>query len=401
MSERPCIVLGVESQIGLAIIRELGLHGIRVVAVSHTPHAIGLFSRHVWRRLVVPGQRSAALLAALRATGDELGACSLITISEANLMWLQTVRHELSPLRPALPDAKALRAVLDKQVTLALATEVGILVPRTEDPRSLDDIDRIAADFPFPAVLKWKDPNAVAASLATAGIPLHKAEFVYDAVELRTVGHRYSGIGRWPLIQQYCPGRGLGQFIFMHQGRAVRRFQHLRIAEWPPEGGFSSVCEGVPLARHLVLQERSTALLQRIGWSGVAMVEYRLDEGSDQAWLMEINGRFWGSLPLASHAGAGFALLAHYAALGEALPELPPARDGLRCRMVATELKRLWRLLIRPELVTDRQFRIRRVAEVARFIADFFRPRVSYYVWNWRDPQPFLKDLANLLLRRG
>ena len=118
------------------------------------------------------------------------------------------------------------------------------------------------------------------------------------------------------------------------------------IAEWPPEGGFSSVCDAVPLSHHQDLQERSIALLRAIGWEGCAMVEYRLDDATGEAALMEVNGRFWGSFPLAVQAGAGFANLAyHLQGLGQT-PELPPLTEELRCRMVTTELKRLVRILL-------------------------------------------------------
>lgn len=396
---RPCIVLGVETQIGLSIVRELGAAGVPVIAMSHDPHALGLASRHVWRKVIAGPPRSEAVLAAVRAIGQQYGSCSLITVSEANLLWLSAHRADLGCVAPALPPAQALAAVLDKQLTLQAARAVGIQVPRTDAPTSFGAIAALAGDFPLPAVLKWADPNAVSAALAVAGLELIKAEYVYTTAELMAAAQRYRAIGQWPLIQQYCPGRGLGQFFFVHQGQVARRFQHLRIAEWPPEGGFSSVCDALPLACHADLQALSAALLQRIGWEGVAMVEYRLDEATGQAVLMEINGRFWGSLPLAMHAGAGFALLAHHAALGEPLPTLPPPRNDLRCRMVMTEIKRLVRLLLRPQAIKDRRFKVRPLPELRRFVLDFFRPKVRYYVWLLRDPKPFLVDVANGLFK--
>lgn len=42
------------------------------------------------------------------------------------------------------------------------------------------------------------------------------------------------------------------------------------------------------------LYERTINLLDAFGWSGVAMVEYKVDERSGEPVLMEINGRFWG-----------------------------------------------------------------------------------------------------------
>jgi hypothetical protein len=114
---------------------------------------------------------------------------------------------------------------------------------------------------------------------------------------------------------------------------------------------------------------------------------------------MEINGRFWGSFPLAAHSGAGFALLAYYAAMGLPLPTLPPPRQDLRCRMVATELKRLHRLLLSPKLVADPSFVVRPMRELMAFIGNFVRPRVRYYVWASDDPKPFFADLRNVFAK--
>ncbi len=199
------------------------------------------------------------------------------------------------------------------------------------------------------------------------------------------------------MVQSYCPGQGLGQFFFMHQGKALRRFQHLRIAEWPPEGGFSSVCDALPLDQCVALQERSIALLRHIGWEGLAMVEYRYDAMKQEAALMEINGRYWGSFPLAVHCHAGFALLTYQICMGEPLAVLSPPRQDIRCRMVATELKRLVRICLQPQRIADKSFPVRKAAEIRRFLADFLRPRVRYYVWSWNDPRPFFRDICNLL----
>jgi predicted ATP-grasp superfamily ATP-dependent carboligase len=394
----PAIVLGVETQIGLAMMRELGRAGVRVIAISHDPLALGLASRHAWRRLVLGPPRTDTVVDGINALAQELGPLSLLTVSEGNLMWLDRERHRFIPkVHLAVPVKTALAAVLDKSRTLAVARALGIEVPRTYEPQSLADMDALATSAAFPLVLKWKDANAVAPRLSAAGMALIKAEFVYGADELRRVGRRYAFLGEWPLVQEYCPGQGLGQFFFMHEGQAVRRFQHRRVAEWPPEGGFSSVCDAVPLAHHAALQEQSVALLKALNWQGVAMVEYRHDPATGRAMLMEVNGRFWGSLPLAVAAGAGFALLSHAAALGAELPTLLPANERLRCRMVATEVKRLQRLWFAPRLIIDRQFRVQPVRETWRFVADFLRPRVRYFVWSADDPRPALRDLRNAL----
>lgn len=398
-SAPPCVVLGLETQIGLHIVRELGQAGVRVIGIASSPNSIGLRSRYLHEGIVCREPRSPALLALLRELGERLGPCCLLTVSEGNLLWLNAHRDQLGALRPQIPSADRLEIVLDKQRTLALAESVGIRVPQSVQPRDEAEALALAEQFRWPAVVKWADPPAVSARLRELGLPLVKAEYVYDAAQWRSLVRRYAPLAQWPLLQSYCPGQGLGQFFFMHRGQALRRFQHLRVAEWPPEGGFSCVCDALPLDRQQALQERSIALLQRIGWEGVAMVEYRWDAASDDAVLMEINGRFWGSFPLAAQAGAGFALLSYLQGSGLPMPELPPPRAPLRCRLLGAEFKRLRRLLLHPEQVADRAFRVSRGRALAEFLLNFLRPGVRYYVWSWRDPLPLLTDLRNLLRR--
>lgn len=232
----PCIVLGLETQIGLGVIRELGRAGVPVIGIAHEPDAIGLASRYLFRKMVVQPPRSAELIAAIRALGEEFGPCCLLAVSEANLSWLALHRDAFGQIRPAVPAAEKLAIVLDKQRTLQAAREVGITVPETVQPESIDQVSAVAATFRFPAVLKWKDPNAVARKLGALGLDLVKAEYVYSAEQFLAAARRYEPVDEWPMVQSYCPGIGLGQFFYMHRGEAVRRFQHQRVAEWPPEG---------------------------------------------------------------------------------------------------------------------------------------------------------------------
>lgn len=399
MDQLPCVVLGLETQIGLNVVRELGRAGVRVIGVAQSAHAIGLKSKYLWKGITVSQPRSAELVQALRSIGQEHGPCPLLSISEVNMLWLQGQVEAIKPLVAVLPPADALAAVLDKHRTLEAAQAVGMDVPATWQPLTREDIATRARTFPCPAVLKWSDPNGVVPALEKSGLEFIKAEYADSTQELEQALQRYDRLGQWPLVQQYCVGYGLGQFFFIKDGQAVRRFQHRRVAEWPPEGGVSSVADAVPLSMQTELQEKSIALLRSLNWQGVAMVEFRHDAATGKSWLMEINGRFWGSFPLAVHCGAGFALLSYVSALGRDLPALPNARADLRCRMVGAELKRLHRILLRPEAIEDKRFVRRPWAELSRFFADYLKPRSRYYVAALDDLSPLWADLRNIIRR--
>jgi hypothetical protein len=65
--------------------------------------------------------------------------------------------------------------------------------------------------------------------------------------------------------------------------------------------------------------------------------------------------------------------------------------------MLSTEMKRLVRILVKPHLIADPAFHRRPGQELVRFVADFFKRRVRYFVWARDDPRPWAADLLNLL----
>ena len=54
------------------------------------------------------------------------------------------------------------------------------------------------------------------------------------------------------------------------------------------------------------MQKYAAALVNELSWHGPIMIEFKFDRNTGAVKLMEINGRFWGSLPLAVKAGLDF-----------------------------------------------------------------------------------------------
>lgn len=391
----PAIVLGIDSQIGLTVVRELGEHGVPVYGVAANKRGIGLYSRWL-RRGYLRHKGDDETIALLNAISAETGAKFLLTVSEKDALFVARAEAEgrLPGLRPLVPAPDKMQFVIDKLSVCRLAEEIGIDIPRSWEPKDAAEAARPPEDLSYPNILKWRDPNQAAGALSGTGIPVLKSEYCYTVDELRRALGRYDVIGRYPLVQSFCPGVGLGHMVFMHDGQPILRFQHRRIGEWPPDGGISTLCESISLSENAALFALSVRLLQRIGWEGAAMVEYRFDPASGRAALMEINGRFWGSLPLAYHAGAPFAWLSYSVlGLGQS-PEIGPYREGLVCRFMVPEIRRLFTLFFRRSSIQDRAMALNRWHALGQFFAGFFRPSTRYYVFSWRDPKPFFADLG-------
>jgi len=391
----PAILLGADTPIGLTIIRELGERRVPVHAVARSREGIGLYSRWTAARYIRPFD-DGSTIALLNGIAHEQGACYLLTIAERDQVMIRAAADagRLPGLKALVPQADQLAVVGDKISTYAAAREVGVPVPATWQPPDGAAPQEAPEELTFPSILKWSNPDSVADGLAAHGIPMLKAEYCYDRAELRRSLRRYEPYGRYPLVQEFCPGAGLGHMIFLDRGEALLRLQHRRIAEWPPEGGVSTVCETLPLSVNAPLLAKSEALLRLIGWQGAAMVEYRMDPRTGKAALMEINGRFWGSLPLAYHAGVPFAWYT-YAVLGLGVRPRPTRyRPGIRCRYMIPETQRLLTLLRRRGRTQNRELSFSVLTESFEYIRQFFSPRSRYYVFTLSDPGPFLADAA-------
>jgi predicted ATP-grasp superfamily ATP-dependent carboligase len=392
----PAIVLGIDTAIGVTVIRELGAHGVPVHAIGRTASAVGRASRYCTGFSVRP---AGALADWLPELITQTGAKALLAISEGDLVALAQLPPVINGCSILTPRAGPLAIVLNKSETLSRAAALGIDVPISWQPVAGEDMALRARTLRYPVIAKWADPPAMADRLTAAGLPLVKAEYARSADALIALIARYAPIGMWPLIQSYCPGVGLGQMIHMEGGAATLRFQHRRLHEMPPEGGVSTLCESEPLRLHAAQMAKSEALLANIGWEGPAMVEYRYDPVAARYWLMEINGRFWGSMPLASHSGAEFAWESYRRAILGQTDLIQPQIKPRRARYMIPETKRLIQLLFKRGAIADPLFKPTPLKDLGQYLGGFFDRKMRYYLFQLSDPGPFFSDIKSVLIK--
>ncbi len=392
----PVVVLGVDTPIGVAILRDLGRNHIRTVGIGRSKYAIGLASRYCHQK-EVRARGELELIEQLHRIASGLRDPALMAISENDNLFINRNRETLEPVfRVIAPEQSMLEQVLDKTNCIRLAQEVGIRVPDTFSPSSMAEIEERAKDLTYPRVIKWADPNVVSGALEKSGLTLHKCQYAHNGQDLIDKLRPYARINHFPLVQEYCPGHGIGQMFLVRNGKILMQFQHERIHEWPPEGGVSTLCKSVPLDTHRSCRERSANLLEKLQWDGVAMVEYRYDDVSGTYYFMEINGRFWGSLPLAIAAGVPFA--SGLVGVQTGSPESEQsAYAELYCRFMIPEVRRLIRLIFQPGKIQDPFYRYSKGLEVVRFFIDFFRPGMRYYLLSFDDPGPLIADIRNMV----
>jgi protein-tyrosine-phosphatase len=194
------------------------------------------------------------------------------------------------------------------------------------------------------------------------------------------------------LLQEYCPGVGVGIELLMHKGECVAKFQHRRLKEAPATGGVAILAVAEEPDPQLV--RSSVELLRALEWEGVAMVEHRVDRETGRSVLMEVNGRFWGSVSFPIAAGVDFPL--YYWQLVHGEPPNVPARYsvGMRWRWTPGYFDRMQSILFRPAGSIGQRPSI--PGELLRGVMDF-SPFVKEALWSWSDPFPFFVEFGRML----
>jgi predicted ATP-grasp superfamily ATP-dependent carboligase len=382
------LVLGADNRSGLATIRSLGRGGIKVHAASHRHDPATLRSRYLHRAHTIPAYSEAdagwktALTGLMKQEQFDL-------VLPTNDMWVTALQRHRADLEHLgcvyLLNNRVFEVLFDKLKTNVLARSLGIPIPYEVVISRVEEVAEAAAICGFPIVLK------PARSLnELEGGPRHVVRKASSEMELRQHVHAMLQFG--PIAaQRFFVGRGVGVELLLHDGEPLLIFQHERVHE--AFGSGSSYRKGVALSSHLV--EASLTILRHVAYTGVAMVEFRVNPDSGEWMFIEVNARFWGSLPLALASGADFPL-ALYRFLTEGKTDIPQTyREGLYCRNLTMDLPwycETFRAGHRDHTSSRRPL----VRDCVDSLANVMRLRERVDTLALDDPMPFVAELARL-----
>jgi predicted ATP-grasp superfamily ATP-dependent carboligase len=331
----------------LAVVRALGYEGVEVVVGTDTPHSLAGRSRYCTREFVYPSpyRNPEGFLSTVAKEVRHSSPDAIYPMAEMSMELIG--RHQQEFGGPSVVPAPALElftTMSDKFALMQLAQRLSIPIPDTVfvTEGNLEEVETGIKDYPV--VVK------PARSLVQKGEKWYKTT-VHVAKDRQALGQLYKEhhyLQGLSLIQHRVVGEGQGVFALMQHGRPAALFAHRRIRERPPSGGISVLRESI--APPQPMTDYALRLLQHVGWHGVAMVEFKIDQASGIPYLMEINGRFWGSLQLAVDAGVNFPYLLLLMAKGR-LPSgpFPAYRAGVRSRWLLGDLDHLLLRLFKAE----------------------------------------------------
>ena len=275
---------------GVGVLRTLGRLGVPVHAMVEdrlTPAAV---CRYAGRSFVHPTtglEEPEELVDGLMAIGRSIGRRSVpvATDDEAALLLAEHAEQLsehflLPPVPPALP-----RRLADKAGLHGLCLEHGVPTPRSTAPADQEELAAVGRAWGYPLVLKnlaaWTRLRTPAVGHTTV---------VHDERELLAA---CPPTGALSVLVQECIPADMAEDWFTHlycgaDGESQVVFTGLKIRSWPPNAGVTARARAVD---NPVLAAQAADFCRRIGYRGVADLDWRLDRRDGQYKLVDFNPR--------------------------------------------------------------------------------------------------------------
>lgn len=376
----------------LAITRALGREGAYMIVGSEKHPSLASSSRYCAERFVYPDpQRDyAGFTTTVLQAVEFLRPDVVLPVTDVATFMVTEHKQTLEKYCTVpFPEYEAAWRIADKLTVMKTAQHLGIPSPKTVTLCSTEALES-ALDLShllgFPVVIK-PCRSRIRTEKGWRGTSVKYAQ---DTQELKRIVSVSLENGEGPLLlQKWIYGVGVGVFLCLNRGEVVAVFSHRRLREKPPSGGVSVLRESIPVDP--TLRGYAEKLLRAFDWHGVAMVEFKQDERAGGYKLMEVNGRFWGSLQLAIDAGVNFPSLLLRVAKGEKITPIEGYKLGVKSRWFWGDMDVLLMRLRRSNtgLCPPGRSRSERLHAVLEFLK--FRERDLYYeVLDPKDIKPWL-----------
>jgi len=390
MERQKVLVLGDDTRSCLTIVRSLGRRGLAVHVAPTDFRSPALRSRYIEAVVQLPApvndgaDWTRAFEKVLRRDEFDL----VIPCTDRSLLPLHAHRENFAGLtRLAIPDPEHVDILFDKSNTRKLAESLGVNLSPAIDPRETDDPAEILARLGAPVVVK---PNRSVRAEA-----LDRQELVQIAGTPQQL--QAAMAGRLPgsyYIEAFFAGTGVGVSVLADQGSILQAFQHHRIHQ-AARGGSSAYRVSARLSPELLAACES--IVGRLGYTGVAMFEFRRNFQTNAWVLLEVNARPWGSMPLAAAAGVDFPYAWYRLLVDRVQLEQRPYRQGIYGRNLDLDIAFARKRAAELKGFSRASFAAQWVAGFTR--AAIGRERLDTLVLD--DAAPALRELQALAMQIG
>lgn len=318
------LVTDAQMRSSLAVIRSLGKQGIEVFAGEETRFATSFFSKYCKKYVVYPSPKKDKddfvknILDLVKKEEYDV----IFPVADACLKPIVDNRDELSKYTHiALPENETFLKGYDKGCTLEIAIENDIPCPKTYF--DLDSVYEYKDNLDYPLIIK---PRVGSGSRGFA-ICNSFDQLIHNYHDLEKEHGKL-------LVQEFIPfGGELGLYVLFNFDSEPRAHTvQERIRSYPVSGGPSTLRRTIKNKKSEEAVKIGFKLLKAMNWSGVGMVEFRIDARDGSLKLMEVNPRFWGSLQLSILSGVDFPYLLYRLLMEGDVEPVMDYKEKVYCR---------------------------------------------------------------------
>ncbi len=372
------IVAGCTRNLGITIIRALASSGYEVIGIDDRPMPLRLGSRYAVKYEHYEAQTEIEEYEAVKKL-VRLHRPSALVVTPRLTPLLARHAHDLaSYTNLLLPNAESYERITDKLYLHGLCQELGVPAPRPLSELQAKDrlSDKRSGEGQQTVVIKPRQDIGRGQGV----------KMIRDAEQIAPTLQEVSQTFGSAFISEFVPGPRENNvavnLLFDQNSQLIDYFAFEKLRLYPPDTGVSALARSI-FARELV--ERILPIFETLGWKGAADAEFKIDEETREAKLLEINGRFSGALSFSIACGVNFPALVCEAATGNGTQSdlTPNYREGVRYWNPRLFIKSVW---------ADWRSSGYRWATVTNALAQATGEKVGN-PWRLDDPAPILGKL--------
>lgn len=214
-----------------------------------------------------------------------------------------------------IPEDEILQLIINKYETDKLARSSGLSSPKTLQIIDGDTAESISRSISFPSIIKPKDSF----SITFPG----KNKIINNESELNFFINRYKELKNHIIIQEIVPGceKNIYQCtVYLGKKSPAQFFTMQKIHQRPPGYGVATIGRSVTVSE---IVKKTEKILDDIGYSGFASVEYKKSDKDSKYYLIEINPRLPWYNGLFLSCGVNFPYLAYLDLKNEGIFSFP------------------------------------------------------------------------------
>jgi predicted ATP-grasp superfamily ATP-dependent carboligase len=389
VNSQGAIILGAHIN-ALGVARSLAARGVRVAIVRTQPFDIAHYSRAVseTENALRMDENPEQLAQLLERRARDWNGWRIVPTNDGALAALGKYRERIEQsYRLIAPSPSAIETLLDKSRMLRAAEQAGIDAPRTYALTEIPHAESGETDLDamrYPVIMK---PLAGYQFWRQFGCKLFVA---HNRVELDLCRQRVQVANIPCHLQEYVPGADDAIYAYCvyvdRNGAPSQGLLVHKLRQSPTQFGVARVAEVVE--DRFKLRDPSLALLQQIGFRGIAAVEFKIDERDGRPRFIEVNGRSVLYNALLRRSGLDLAAMAWSDHV-----------HGTRENVCITGWSGAW-INLHADVLHSVLDRKRDPVTWSRVVAPYQRSVIEA-TWSASDPKPFLAQWGRTVIEGG